>query len=118
MENFLKAAWFLWAWHKPKSEWRASGNDKTRVRALFYREMDAISSNVQSFVKYQTDEAEILNARLSRRYDPGMAVNEAANRAIEAKKAAREPSPDNLTAKQKMALEVQKQYLQRVIERA
>jgi hypothetical protein len=66
-------------------------------------------------MEYQKSEAEVLNERLSRRYDPGMALNEAAKRAIEQKTSVGIKSPDNLTEKQKMALEFQAKYLKKVI---
>ena len=47
-----------------------------------------------------------------RRYDPGMALNEATKRAIEAK------AEDRLTAGQKMALEFQRKYLNDVVRKS
>lgn len=81
--------------------------DKREVRRLAWRELSAIRASIVEHWRYQDREARILNDRLSRRYDPGMAVNEAANRAIQAKRAAGERSPDNLTDKQKLALKLQ-----------
>jgi len=89
--------------------------DSSELRRLAWREIGAIRVSIIEHGRYQDREARILNDRLSRRYDPGQAVNEAANRAIAAKQAAGERSPDTLTAKQKLALQVQQQHLQRVI---
>lgn len=63
---------------------------------------------------FHRTEVEILEARLRRRYDPGMALNEAANRAMQDKAAARQAIP--LSSKQLAALEVQKQYLDRIVK--
>lgn len=81
--------------------------DAREARRLVWRELGAIRETVIEHARYQDREARILNDRLSRRYDPGMAVNEAANRAIAAKQAAGERSPDTLTDKQKLALQLQ-----------
>ena len=88
---------------------------RAEVELLVERELRAIRTSIVEHYRYQDREARILNDRLSRRYDPGQAVNEAAKRAVEAKQAAGAPSPDNLTAKQQLALEVQQAHLRRVI---
>lgn len=55
---------------------------------------------------YQDTEAEFFKSRLERRYDIGLALNEAANRAIDAKKV-------YLTSNQRAALRLQQGTLQR-----
>ncbi len=60
------------------------------LEALARRELAAIIASVAMFQHNKMTETEILNARLVRQFDPAMAWNEAINRAIEAKKAARE----------------------------
>lgn len=62
---------------------------------------------------YQSTSSEILADRLTRRYDPGMAVNEAAQAALERKAEIKnDPDPVRpLTPKQEMALEFQKRVL-------
>lgn len=92
--------------------------DPDEVRRIAWREISAIRESILAHFDYQDREARILNDRLSRRYDPGQAVNEAANRAIAAKKAAGEPSPDNLTEKQKLALRLQEQTVKERIARS
>ena len=90
--------------------------ERAEVDRLVARELAAVPASIVEHYRYQDREARILNDRLARRYDPGQAVNEAANRAIQAKQASGERSPDNLTDKQKLALEFQKAHLQRVIK--
>lgn len=61
---------------------------RDRVSALLKREIAAIGPSVEAYLTHQKTEIEILSARLSRRYDPGAALNEATDRAIVAKKLA------------------------------
>ena len=58
---------------------------RDRVSALLKREIAAIGPSVEAYLTHQKTEIEILSARLSRRYDPGAALNEATERAIRAK---------------------------------
>ena len=58
---------------------------RDRVSALLKREIAAIGPSVEGYLTYQKTEIEILSERLSRRYDPGAALNEATERAIRAK---------------------------------
>lgn len=58
---------------------------RDRVGALVDREIAAIAPSVEAYLTHQRTEIEILSARLSRRYDPGAALNEATERAIRAK---------------------------------
>lgn len=60
------------------------------VEAVARREVSAIGDSVQRFLSHQVTERDILNERLMRQFDPSMAWNEAINRAIEAKKAAKQ----------------------------
>ena len=92
--------------------------DRRELRRLVWREMAAIRTSIIEHYRYQDCEARILNDRLSRRYDPGLAVNEAAKRAVNAKLAASERSPDNLTDKQKLALKLQEETLMERIRRS
>ena len=59
---------------------------RDRVGALLDREIAAIAPSVEAYLTHQRTEIEILSARLSRRYDPGAALNEATERAIKDKK--------------------------------
>ena len=61
---------------------------RDRVGALLDREIAALGPSVEAYLTHQRTEIEILSARLSRRYDPGAALNEATERAIRAKKTA------------------------------
>ena len=54
------------------------------VALLVARELAAVRTSIVEHYRYQDREARILNDRLARRYDPGQAVNEAAQRAIQA----------------------------------
>lgn len=81
------------------------------------RELRAIEETVLAAHSYQKKESEIVADRLARRFDPGMILNEVANRALEAKKAARADVPQ-LSGTQLRALEFQKEYLKRVVDRA
>lgn len=49
------------------------------------REIDAVAESLAAYHAYQTNEFGILNDRLTRRFDPAPAWNEAINRAITAK---------------------------------
>jgi hypothetical protein len=60
------------------------------VEAVARREVSAIGDSVQRFLSHQVTERDILNERLMRQFDPSMAWNEAINRAIDAKKAAKQ----------------------------
>jgi len=97
---------------------KSHGFDVVETRRVAKREVDAIWDSLSAHLDYQTTEAQILNERLARRYDFGMAMNEAANRAIAAKKAAGQPNPHNLTGFQERALELQKETLQRALKSA
>ena len=86
------------------------------ARFLIDREIDAIAHTVVGGAEWFHDETDILAARLTRRYDVGMAMNESTNRAIKAK-AEMDLDPDpirELTDKQKLALAFQEQYLKRI----
>ena len=80
---------------------------------------EQVVAGIAEAVRWQDGEQAILAERLSKRYDLGMALNESANRAMVAKRAAKtaEDAPQ-LTAAQLKALEFQKQFLQRVVERS
>lgn len=99
-------------------EARKGGRSKAEMRSLVLRELSGVQENIEAYASWLSSERAVLEARLNRRFDLGMALNESANRVIEAKKLAREPNPDNLTGQQKAALEFQKQFLQRNAERS
>jgi hypothetical protein len=99
-------------------EAKERGFEPVKARRLAWSEVAAIPDTLVAHFDYQKSEATILSERLARRFDPGMAVNEAAQRAIAAKKAAGQPSPDNLTDKQRLGLELQEQHLKEVIRKS
>lgn len=61
-----------------------------KVEGLVRQEIAAIADSVGRFHDHFIEESDLLNERLLRQFDPAMAWNEAVNRAIEGKKAARE----------------------------
>lgn len=91
------------------------GWDATEARRIAKREIEAVPESILAHFVYQKSEADILSERLARRYDPGMALSEAANRAIAQKQAARDPQ---LTSRQLAALKVQEETLNRAIRNA
>lgn len=79
------------------------------------REVASIDTSIAVAAEWHFDEVEILTARLTRRYDVGMAMNEATQRAQAARRArGEEPDGPQLTANQKAALKFQVQYLKRI----
>jgi hypothetical protein len=82
--------------------------DRERAKYLVEREIREMSETVA----YQHSEIEMLTSRLSRRYDPGQALNEAARRAVADKQEQR------MSPQQKAALEFQKQYLAKIVRKA
>lgn len=79
------------------------------------REIRAIEKTIAAAAEWQVDEIKVLTERLTRRYDVGMAMNEATQRAQEArKKAGLEPEGMPLTGAQKAALRVQQEYLAKI----
>jgi hypothetical protein len=77
-------------------------------------ELDGLYNMAATQAIWQRGEAEILDARLARRFDPGVALNEAFNRAVTAKRALR----DLYTDRQEAALKVQIDTLRRILRAA
>lgn len=90
----------------------ARTTDPVETKRIARRELDAISESIGAHFDYQKREQEILSDRLARRFDIGMAMNEAANRAIEEKAAVKV----RLSSTQEKALEFQKAYLDRLVK--
>lgn len=88
------------------------------ARLIAMQEENAIWDSIRGVILWNKSEGEIVASRLARRFDPGMTLNEIANRAIEAKKAIREEAGPQLTSKQLAALEFQKNYLKGVVDRS
>ena len=109
----LVASIYVWALCR---EAESEGRDLEDARRIFRREVDAVPESYAYHRAYQDGEQAILEERLSRRYDLGMALNEAAQRAIADKAVAREAP--KLSANQLKALEFQKDYLKRLVDRA
>jgi hypothetical protein len=92
---------------------------KGEVRRLAWREITAIRESILAHFDYQDREQRILSDRLARRFDLGMALNEAANRAIGEKKATMNPAGLNYpTPQQQAALDLQARTLQERVKNA
>lgn len=105
-------AWAIW--HSLRRDC-----DRPDLRKIIDREVSAVRQSVIAYTEFQVSEQEILTQRLGRRFDLGMALNEATSRALEAKKAAGDElkPQEQLTSKQLDALAVQEQYLQKIVNR-
>lgn len=91
--------------------------DRSQFKEIALYELSLVSSVAFARATYRKTETDILAESLTRRFDVGSALNEATNRAIEAKKAAREEISE-LSGSQNKALEFQKQYLARILAKA
>ena len=78
---------------------------------------DRLGEDVRTAARWRKGEAEILGDRLSRRYDLGMALNEAVNRVLQDRAQAKKQEQP-LTGTQSAALEFQKRYLQDLINKS
>lgn len=83
---------------------------RKKAEGLLRDEIMAAPRNVVEALTWLDAEAALLSARLTRRYDPSMALNEAMARSVEAKKAA-EREGMGLTSKQLAAMEWRKQKM-------
>lgn len=102
-------------WSVTRQIYPGGPHSRTEVVELLTREVAEIPQNVREAMNYQDREQAVLKARLSRRFDLGLALNEAANRAIAEKQDLQKPQ---LSAKQQAALKFQEEYLQRVVDRS
>jgi len=128
----VEAFWIRIAARRP--DWSAA-----YTHQFVHKAITAINDDLVNYFEFNHTEADILRRRLARRYDPGMAMNEAYARATEAVKndtLEQEPpttppfadqainqyyenlrkNPVQLTAQQKQALAVQRQTLRRNLE--
>lgn len=97
-------------------EWDLHPLDPVEVEQLAWRELRAVEQSIVAHFDYQNREQRILSNRLARRFDLGMALNEAAARAITEKHAA--VPAGYPTARQMAALEFQVEQLQEQVRRA
>jgi hypothetical protein len=97
-------------------EWDLHPLDPAEVRRLAWRELIATEVSIVSHYDYQNREQRILSDRLARRFDLGMALNEAAVRAVKEKQAA--VPPGYPTKHQMAALEFQADQLTQVVRRS
>lgn len=119
----LRMAGHVYLWALMRTLRGATPDEALRLaesRRIAQRELAAIPDTIRAHFNYQISETRILSERLARRYDVGMALNEAAARAIAEKQAAKQEFPVNhgLTDRQLKALEFQKEYLARIVKNA
>lgn len=85
-----------------------------RIRSLLRNEIKTLPRTIEQCLLTTDAEAELISRRLTRRYDPALAMVEATNRAIVKKAEARaEEDGMGLTDKQKLAMDFQKKDLAR-----
>lgn len=96
----------------------ATDIEPATAEALARREVSAIAQSMAAFHNHYTTEVEILNERLVRQFDPALAWNEAINRAIAAKKAAKEEVVEMTTRQQMMFDSFQKPFGMRALQSA
>ena len=99
--------------------------DPKETIPIIRRELWAIPETIVETLAWRRSEVDILTERLGRRYDVGMAINEATNRALEAKKIAKDQAlgevqgaVHQLSETQRKSMEFQKMMNQRIIDRA
>lgn len=115
----LAQRFFVWALYRSLRQTKVKFHPMNRLHLIIANEVACVRDSIIGFCAYQFTETEILTERLGRRYDVGMAMNEATNRALVLKAAMpTDPQPiRELTANQKMALKVQEQYLARIVKK-
>lgn len=113
----LAQRFFVWALYRSLRQ--TDGGHTNRLYLIIANEVSCVRDSIIHFADYQMSETEILTQRLGRRYDVGMAMNEATNRALKLKsELPTDPQPiRELTASQKMALKFQEEYLARIVKR-
>src|ERR1700743_2509777 len=91
IRSLLKVVARLHAWLILREFARDGWPSDVACRYIAEREMLAVRQNILEYVDFSKSETKIQMDRLSRRYDPGMALNEAINRAEVKKRAAIDP---------------------------
>lgn len=110
---YVRALCALMAEEPSPDDWDQHPLDPNEVYKLAWRELAAIEETIRAHYDYQNREQRILNDRLTRRFDLGMALNEAAARAINEKKAA--VPAGYPTERQMTALEFQAEQLTKTV---
>lgn len=103
-----------WLTRRVMKRYNLPKSQRLQVKTLVLGEYSGLPSVVYFAQEYQRSEAEILDARLSRGFDPARALSEATQRAIAKKR----ENVDVLTPQQKAALEYQKGHMKRIVERS
>lgn len=106
----------VWAYMQMGKDRSWSAQQMATARQVAMQEQNAIWESVLGVIQWNKNEHGIVTERLARRFDPGMTLNEVANRAIEAKKEVR--SEPSLSATQLVALDFQRAYLERVVKKS
>lgn len=95
------------------------GHDPQKAEGFLKRAICDVEAAAEDALVWNKTEIANLTPRLERRFDVGMAMNEAAQRAMQAK---RENGTDRevqeLSGTQKAALTFQQEYLQKLVDRA
>ncbi len=89
-----------------------TGSDHKAAETFLYDGAIQLESDVVQWLDFTKTETDIIAARLARRNDPGMALNEAYQRTQNAVDAGLVEDPD-LTGKQKAALKFQEEFLRK-----
>jgi hypothetical protein len=113
---FVDALTAVLAEEPDPEDWDLHPLDPVEVEQLAWRELRAIEASILAHYDFQNREQRILTERLGRRFDLGLALNEAAARAI-AEKHAIVP-PGYPTPRQLDALEVQAETLMATVRRS
>ena len=104
-QYFLRLA--VWAYKKSDE----SGRIKTAMEDYLRTANKVIFDQFEHYDR----KLALRSEQLTRRYDPAAALNEAANRAIEQRRAENAPKEPQLTGKQLAALEFQRDYLRKIV---
>jgi hypothetical protein len=87
------------------------------ARRIVEQELAQILSTAERYVGNYLEEKQIIHERLARRYDPGMALNEAFNRVAEKIEEAKPAEAIPLSGKQQAALKFQQEFLRANVKR-
>ena len=108
-----------WLWLETDEFCQSGPDDMSLIHRIAQREVNAVNESIRSSIEWHTSEVDILTARLTRRYDVGMAMNEATQRAMDARKAAwTDHDIIPMTGRQNAALAFQEMMLKRNQERS
>jgi hypothetical protein len=113
---FVDALTAVLAEEPDPEDWDLHPLDPVEVEQLAWRELRAIRDTIIAHYDYQNREQRILSDRLARRFDLGLALNEAAVRAVQEKQAI--VPPGYPTQQQMAALEFHAEQLTELVRRS